>query len=93
MPAISRPVTAVNESGFWMGQAANSLIGASRTVTGVWLAPLHASRGVVVRQTSDVITSMAAAASGYGYTCCGILEPANADIKALTDRCNLPHEA
>jgi hypothetical protein len=59
MPAISRPVIAVNQSGFWMGQAANSLIGSSRTVLGVWLAPLHASRGVLVRRTNDVIISTA----------------------------------
>jgi hypothetical protein len=59
MPAISRPVMAVNESGFWMGQAASSLIGSSRTVLGVWLAPLHASKGVLVRRTNDVIISMA----------------------------------
>jgi hypothetical protein len=63
MPAISRPVMAVNESGFWMGQAANSLIGSSRTVLGVWLAPLHASRGVLVRRTKDVIISMASSGS------------------------------
>jgi hypothetical protein len=59
MPAISRPAMAVNQSGFWMGQAANSLIGSSRTVLGVWLAPLHAARGVLVRRTNDVIISMA----------------------------------
>jgi hypothetical protein len=59
MPAISRPVMAVNQSGFWMGQAANSLIGSSRTVLGVWLAPVHASRSVLVRRTDDVIISMA----------------------------------
>jgi hypothetical protein len=59
MPAISRPVMAVNESGFWMGRAANSLVGSSRAVLGVWLAPLHASTGVLVRQTNDVIISMA----------------------------------
>jgi hypothetical protein len=59
MPAISRPVMAVNESGFWMGQASSSLIGNSRTVLGVWLAPLHALRGVLVRRTNDVIISMA----------------------------------
>jgi hypothetical protein len=59
MPGISRPVMAVDQSGFWMGQAANSLIGSSRTVRGVWLAPLHASTGVLVRRTNDVIISMA----------------------------------
>jgi hypothetical protein len=59
MPAISRPVMAVNQSGFWMGQAANSLIGSSRTVLGVWLAPLGTSAGVLVRRTNDVIISMA----------------------------------
>jgi hypothetical protein len=59
MPAISRPVMAVNQSGFWMGRAANSLIGSSGTVLGVWLAPWHAARGVLVRRTNDAIISMA----------------------------------
>jgi hypothetical protein len=63
MPAISRPVMAVNGSGFWMGQAVNSLIGSSRTVLGVWLAPLHASRGVLVRRTNGAIISMASSGS------------------------------
>jgi len=54
---------AVNQSGFWMGQAANSLIGSSRTVPGVWLAPLRASTGVLARRANDLIILMASSGS------------------------------
>jgi len=57
MPAISRPVVAVNQVGFWLGQATNSLFSGSPTL-GVWLAPVGAKKGDLIRQTDGAIWAM-----------------------------------
>lgn len=58
MPAISRPVVAVNQYGFWMGQAATSLYAQRSVILGIWLAPIGASQGVLIRHTDGVIWNM-----------------------------------
>ena len=60
MPAISRPVLAANAEGLWLGQAGNSFYSQS-TRLGIWLAPIGASRGVLIWPTSDFVMSMTAA--------------------------------
>ncbi len=62
MPDISRPVVGLDDSGFWIGQAGSSLVG-SKVKLGVWLAPLNAPHGILVRPTEDVIYTMTAAGS------------------------------
>ncbi len=59
MPAISRPVCAVNRYGFWMGQAGNSFYGKGVTL-GVWYAPIGATHGVLLRRTNDFVWGIAA---------------------------------
>ena len=59
MPAISRPVIALDRYGFWMGQAINSIY--DRGVTaGIWLAPLGYSHGVLIRRATGNIWSIQA---------------------------------
>ena len=60
MPAISRPVLGANAEGLWLAQAGNSFYSQS-TRLGIWLAPIGASRGVLLRPTSDFVMSMTAA--------------------------------
>ncbi len=58
MPAISRPVCAVNQYGFWMGQAGNSDY-PKNVKLGIWYAPLGARHGVLVRRTNDWLLGFA----------------------------------
>ena len=62
MPDISRPVVGVDDSGFWMGEAGSSFWG-SKVKLGVWLAPLDARHGILLRPTDDVIYTMTASGS------------------------------
>lgn len=57
MPAISRPVIAVNQSGFWLGQDSDSLYNKGTTL-GIWLAPIGVSEGVLVKQTDGNVFAM-----------------------------------
>lgn len=57
MSAISRPMIAVNELGFWMGQASNSL-SPSGTKLGIWLAPIGASTGELLAATDWHVDSI-----------------------------------
>lgn len=54
MPAISRPTCSVNQYGFWMGQADNSIYTSAVTL-GVWYAPVGVAHGVLVRRTDDFV--------------------------------------
>lgn len=58
MPSISRPVVAVNRLGFWLGQDSESFFGESPATPGIWLAPVGASRGVLVKQTNGDLFAM-----------------------------------
>lgn len=58
MPAISRPVFAANQLGFWLAQNADSFYGNPKPALGVWFAPLGASKSVLVKQTSGNVLAM-----------------------------------
>ena len=57
MPAISRPVCAVNRYGFWMGQDGNSHY-PKGVKLGIWYAPPGADTAVLVRPTDDFVFSI-----------------------------------
>ena len=74
MPAISRPTCMADQYGFWMGKAGDSFYAISATL-GLWHAPIGASHGVLVHESTDFLVSMTTvgdavqvvATSGFAY--------------------------
>lgn len=53
MPAFSRPIIALNPSGFWLAGGSDSLRGSPAPVPGIWLAPIGASKGMIIKKSSS----------------------------------------